>query len=236
MKRGAAPQKSRRMLRARVRALAWLFGSGLLLLALGPLYAFLALNYSGELALAQKVSAADVARGFDFGPVYMSEGVPGRYYLSAVLPEVDGDFWHTSFEVLDETRQPVYRQDELRIIGDFEFTPGESERHVKNFTLDKQSGYYFFRYTAVNGVYNANQTAVPVVEFAVRQNVITGPALWGPAAGAVLAGLILFALALALVRAINTQPRCLESPVQRSPESEVNHPFADRQWRRSRPR
>jgi len=233
MKRGATPQKSRRRLRARVRALVWLFGAGLILLVLGPLYAYLCYYYSGELTLAQKISSADVARGFDFGPVYMREGVPGRYYLSAVLPEVDGDYWQTSFEVLDETKMPVYRQDELHIIGDFEFEPGQQTSYVKNFTLDKESGYYYFRYTAVNGVYDANKTAGPVVEFAVRQGVITGPVFWAPAGAALLAGIILLILGFGLVKALNSAPRVEEAPMEQ-PELVEDHPLARRKWRQDR--
>ena len=233
MKRGAAPKKSRRRLRARVRALVWLFGAGLALLVMGPLYAFLSYYYSGELVLAQKISAADVVRGFDFGPVYMDEGSPGRYYLSAVLPEVDGEYWQTSFEVLDETRTPVYRQDELHIIGDFQFEPGQRQSYVKNFTLAKQSGYYYFRYTAVNGVYDTNKTAGPVVEFAVRQGVVAGAALWGPTGGAVGLGLLLVLLGVGLARALNAGPKVDDVPVV-PPEVIDEHPLARRKWRRDR--
>ncbi|GEM_PF-1433077 len=200
MKRGAAPPKERRAMRAHVRALIWLLSLGVLLCALGPLYGWLAINHSGALVLRQQISAADVARGFDFGPVYLEQGAAGRYFLSAVLPEVDGDWWHTTFEVLSDSREPVFHQDELRIIGDFDLEPGQRERHAKRFTLDKDSGYYYFRYRAVNGVYDANPDAPPVVEFAVRQRVIAGAALWVPVGASLALGLLLLWLAVSLMR------------------------------------
>jgi hypothetical protein len=198
MKRGATPPKERRALRARVRAVGWLLGLGLLFGILGPLYAYVMLNYSGRLVLTQKISAADVARGFNFGPVYLEQGITGRYYISAVLPEVDGHYWHTTFEVLNEQLQPVFKQDELHIIGDFDLESQRRERYAKRFTLDKETGYYYFRFQAVNGVYDANQQAPPVVEFAVRQHVATGAVLWAPAVGTLVLGLFLIWLGLAL--------------------------------------
>jgi len=208
MKRGATPPKERRVMRVRVRAIIWLLALGLLLCVIAPLYAYFALNYSGRLVLAQKVSAADVARGFDFGPVYLRQGETGRYYITAQLPEVDGNYWHTTFEVLNDRRQPVFKQDELHIIGDYDLEAQRPERIVKRFTLDKATGYYYFRYKAVNGVYDVNPTAGPVVEFAVRQGVITGAALWGPVAAVLVVGLLLIWLGAALIRHLNvTQAR-----------------------------
>jgi len=228
MKRGADPPKERRAMRAHVRALIWLLSLGVLLCALGPLYGWLAINYSGALVLRQQVSAADVARGFDFGPVYLEQDVPGRFFLSAVLPEVDGDWWHTTFEVLSEQREPVFRQDELRIIGDFDLEPGQRERHSKRFTLDKDSGYYYFRYRAVNGVYDANPAAPPVVEFAVRQRVIAGAALWVPLGVSLALGLLLLWLALALMRHLGRR-----QSRRRGPEWTVSGPSGGRSepWR-----
>lgn len=204
MKRGATPPKERRVLRARVRALAWLIGLGLLCCALGPLYAYVTLNYSGQLALAQQISAADCARGFNFGPVYLEEGVSGRYYISAVLPSVEGNYWHTTFEVLDDQLQPVFKQDELHIIGDYELAAQHRERYAKHFTLNKETGYYYFRFQALNGAYNANQQAPPVVEFAVRQHVAAGALLWAPAAGLLALGLLLIWLGIALAHHLGT--------------------------------
>jgi hypothetical protein len=191
-------------LRARVRAVSWLLGLGLLCCALGPLYAYVMLNFSGRLVLSQEISAADVARGFNFGPVYLEQGVTGRYYISAILPEVDGHYWHTTFEVLNEQLQPVFRQDELHIIGDYDLESRRRERYAKRFTLDKETGYYYFRLQALNGAYDVNQQAPPVVKFAVRQHVVTGAMLWAPAAGALVLGLLLIWLGLALARQLST--------------------------------
>jgi len=124
MKRGAAPRDKRRKSHARVRTFFRLMALGLFALGAGVLYVLYGVNYSGGLALAQQANAAEVARGVDFGPVYLEQGVPGRYFITATLPEVAGDYWHTEFEVLDERLTPVFAQDELRIIGSFDFVPG----------------------------------------------------------------------------------------------------------------
>jgi hypothetical protein len=180
MKRGTSPRE-RAKLRRRVRIGLWLLALGIVLAASGPAWAWWALNHSGRLALRQTINAHDVARGFEFGPVYLEEGVAGRYFLTATLPKVDGDYWHTSFEVLDDQHVPVYRQDELRIIGNHDFTTGERERYVKRFKLDKETGYYWFQFRSINGQYSADPAAAPVLEFSIRQHVITGALLWGPA-------------------------------------------------------
>lgn len=190
MKRGTSPRE-RAKLRRRVRAGLWLLALGIVLAASGPVWAWWALNHSGRLALRQTINAHDVARGFEFGPVYLEAGVPGRYFLTATLPKVDGDYWHTSFEVLDDQHVPVYRQDELRIIGNYDFTAGERERYAKRFTLDKETGYYWFQFRSVNGQYSADPAAAPVLEFSIRQHVVTGTMLWIPAGAASGLGLVL---------------------------------------------
>jgi hypothetical protein len=224
MKRGASPQTRRRVARARVRLIAWLLVLGLLALGLGPLYAYLVQNYSGQLVLAQRASAAEVARGVDFGPVYLEQGVPGRYFITARLPQIEGDFWHTAFEVLDEQRTPVFRQDELRIAGSFDFTPGKSERSAKRFVLDKETGYYFFRFSAVNGVYDANLSDPPVVQFAVRLGVIHGLGLWLPTLGLVGLGILLISLGCRMVKSLGASLRGSSShPGKRAPARLEGH-------------
>ena len=178
MKRGASPPKFRR---ARARSVLVQFVWALLLLGAAPAYLWLALNYSGELALAQKAPAAAALRGFDFGPVYLQQGVRQRYFISTTIPHDTGGAWQTRFEVLDSQRQPVFKQDELRFIGDYQFEPGQRTRMAKAFTLDAATGYYYFRFTALNGSYAANPQTPPVVEFAVRQRVADGYGLWLPA-------------------------------------------------------
>ncbi len=191
MKRGASPL-SRKALRARVRSIWWLLAGGALLALAGPLFAYCGLYYSGELVLAQKVPASEIVRGFDFGPVYLRSGVPGRYYLAARLPECPEGVWETSFEVLNAQRQPVYREDELRFIGDYQFRPVQLDHEVKGFTLDRETGYYYFRFTALNGSYPAAAGDPPVAQFAIRQRVLAGAWLWGTAAGLFCLGAVLF--------------------------------------------
>jgi hypothetical protein len=213
-----------------------LWGGALLLLA--PLYAWLGINYSGKLSLAQTASADQAVRGFDFGPVYMEQGATGRYYLSAVLPDVDSGIWQTSFEVLDNQLQPVFRQDELRFIGDFMFRPGMRDSFCKAFTLDRGTGYYYFRFRALNGVYNAQPGAPPVVEFAVRQHVLDGWTLWGPAGGLLAAGLLLLGTGTVLVRraSVEARQRAVERKAARQPQrDEDTSPLAERLRRRQIP-
>jgi hypothetical protein len=194
MKMTQASSKQRR--RALVRSITRLFIAGVICVALGPLYFWWCMNHSGELALKQTISAGEAARGFDFGPVYMRQGVSGRYFIEVDIPAGEEDYWLTSFEVLDSQLKPVYRQDEIRYIGEFPFATGGTDAYAKSFTPDRVSGYFYFRFTSDNGVYSAEQFNTPVVEFMVRQGVITGYALWLPAAGAPLLGLILLAIAV----------------------------------------
>jgi len=201
MNRGEAPLLRRR-LRTRARLALKLFLLSLLLVAAAPLYAYLATCYSGHLTLAQTASAADAVRGFDFGPVYLERGSPGRYFISAVLPQCNAGHWLTRFEVLNSQRQSVFREDEVRFIGDFQFRSGERDRYSRTFTLKKDTGYYYFRFTAVNGEYSADAAAPPVVGFAIRQGVISGLGLWLPVAGALFAALLCACLAIVLIRRI----------------------------------
>jgi hypothetical protein len=180
------------------RALTLLF-AGLLLVGAAAAYAWLAINYSGKLVLAQEIPAAEAARGFNFGPVYLQQGEVGRYRISAVMPQTEEEYWYTTFEVLNDQQGVVYQQDELRFIGDYQFTPGERDTYAKAFTMDKASGYYYFRFSAVNGTYDANPDDEPVVSFYVRQRVIHGLGLWLPVAGALLMGFLLVAWAIRLV-------------------------------------
>lgn len=209
VKRGLVPRQYRAA-RARARGIMWLLALGLLLALAGPGWGYLAYTYSGKLVLAQQIPADLVARGFDFGPVYLERGSAGRYFLSALLPETESGTWHTTFEVLDEQKTPVFRQEELRFIGDFQFEPGQRDAFAKAFLLDRDTGYYYFRFTAVNGVYDTNPAAPPVVEFAVRQGVIQGSLLWLPVIGLIILGLLFIARAVVLINRLGAQP--LESP------------------------
>jgi len=168
-------------------------------LALAPAWAYFGVFASGRLALAQQAPASEVLRGFDFGPVWLEQGQVGRYFITATLPQSDTASWHTSFEVLNASRQPVFRQDEVRFIGDYMFHAGQRDASHHQFTLQKGTGYYYFRFTAHNGVYKAPPGSAPVVQFAIRQRVLYGWGLWGPAAGLVLLGLLLVARAVILI-------------------------------------
>src|SRR5262249_11176595 len=115
--------------------------------------------------------------------------------------------WQTTFEVLDAQKQPVFHQDEIRFIGDYLFHAGERDRYQKTFTLDRATGYYYFRFSAANGVYHTSSGDPPVVEFAVRQGVFDGWARRGPAGGLLLVGALVLGLGVAAVRRIGEAGR-----------------------------
>jgi hypothetical protein len=177
---------------------------GVLALLLAPAYAWYGVFCSGRLALAQQAPASEIMRGFDFGPVWLEEGEVGRYFITAVLPQADTPTWHTSFEVLDSNKQPVFHEDEIRFIGDYQFRSGQADHSHHQFTLQKGTGYYYFRFHAHNGIYSAGPDSAPVVQFAIRQRVLAGVGLWGPVAGLVAIGLGLVIQALVLISRMGT--------------------------------
>lgn len=196
------------------RAISLLFSFGFIICLLAMGFAWYGQNYSGKLVLAQTIPAVEASRGFDFGPVYLTQGTTSRYFLSALIPPAKQDYWLTSFEVLDERLQPVYRQDEVRFIGDHQFTPGEYDRYSKTFKPDKATGYFYFRFTAQNGAYNENQLGEPVVEFSVRSGVLAGSALWGPVAGLFSVGLLLTCLGVGYITKLGKLGQVAEAGVQ----------------------
>lgn len=197
---------ARRRLRGMAKRALTLLSIGILLVLGAVAYAWLAVNYSGRLTLAQEIPASQAARGFNFGPVYLKQGEVGRYRISALMPQTEQDYWQTTFEVLNDQQQVVYSQDELRFIGDYQFKPGERDTYSKAFAMDKASGYYYFRFAAVNGTYDANPDDVPVVSFSVRQRVIHGLGLWLPVAGALLLGILLAVIAVRMIMRLGSAP------------------------------
>jgi hypothetical protein len=187
----------------------------LLLLAAG--YIAYGLLLSGRLALSQPAPSTDLPRGVDFGPVWMVAGQPTRYFISALVPETEGGPWYTRFEVLDAQKRPVLRQDELRFIGDYQFQPGQRERHSGVFTLNAETGYYYFRFQAKNGEYPVAPGGPPAVEFSLRQGVLSGWLLWGPGIGAALLSVILLWVAGIQVGRLGRQQPEGAEPVELPP-------------------
>ncbi|MCB1219098.1 MAG: hypothetical protein H7A35_06370 [Planctomycetales bacterium] len=194
-KRGghAAGARGRHTVLRRLSGLAW---TGLVLVLLALAWQWWAFNLSGRLSLSQQISADEFQRGFSFGPVYIQEGVVGRYYISATLPDTPEGMWISRFEVRDASGLPVFGQDEVRLYGEHSFRPGMQDRIRKQFSLDRETGYYYFHFKSENGVFNANQSAPPVVEFNVRQGVVHGMALWLPFGCLLLLGLVLSGVSL----------------------------------------
>lgn len=178
------------------RRLSGLLLCGLLLMGLGLLWQWWAINYSGKLSLAQQISADVFQRGFSFGPVYIEQGRTGRYFMTATLPETTEGIWLSRFEVQDSSGLPVFGQDEVRLYGEHSFHPGMRDRVSKQFSLDSETGYYYFHFKSENGMFGANQMDPPVVEFSVRQGVIAGLALWLPFGGLLALGLLLVSISL----------------------------------------
>jgi len=182
-----------------------MLGIGVLLLLAGPAYAWLGIKLSGNLALKQTAPATEILRGFDFGPVYLRQGESCRYFISATVPAAQAAPWQTSFEVLDNNRRPVFREDQIGYIGPYQFNPGRTDRVNKVFAASQASGYYYFRFSSKSAAYSANQSAVPVVEFSVRQGVLSGWPLWGPAGGLFLLGVLLIGWSLALINSLGRE-------------------------------
>jgi hypothetical protein len=224
LRRGAGPGRRRR---AQARTALRLILFGVLLLLLAPAFAYYGIMLSGRLALTQQAPAGDVLRGFDFGPVYLEKDEPGRYYIAATLPDEQAGVGQTRFEVLDAQKRPVFRQDEIRIIGDYHFAPGERESYRGFFRLSEGTGYYYFRFKAESGVYDPQASAPPVVSFAVRQGVLAGWSVWGPVAALVALGLALigcgFRSAAAVALVDTHEPRHAEPLVEE--EGEAHEPL-----------
>ena len=194
-KRGGpvAGERGRLTVLRRLRGLAY---AGLLLVLLAFAWQWWAFNLSGRLSLSQQISADEFQRGFSFGPVYIEEAVVGRYFVNATLPDTAEGMWISRFEVRDASGLPVFGQDEVRLYGEHSFRPGMRDSIRKQFSLDRETGYYYFHFKSENGVFTANLNAPPVVEFTVRQGVVHGLVLWLPFGCLLALGLTLLGVSL----------------------------------------
>ncbi|MEZ5337067.1 MAG: hypothetical protein R3F46_02280 [bacterium] len=188
----AALRGRHRILR-RLSGMAWL---GLALILAAGAWQWWAFNWSGRLSLSQQISADEFQKGFSFGPVYIEEGLTGRYSVRATLPETPDGVWISRFEVRDASNLPVFGQDEVRLYGEHSFRPGMQDRILRQFSLGRETGYYYFHFKSENGVFSANQSAPPVVEFSVRQGVVHGLGLWLPFGCLLGLGLILASVSI----------------------------------------
>lgn len=169
---------------------------GLFLILLAFSWQWWAFNLSGRLSLSQQISAEEFQRGFSFGPVYIEEGSTGRYFVRATLPDTADGMWISRFEVRDSSGLPVFGQDEVRLYGEHRFRPGERDYIRKQFSLDRETGYYYFHFKSENGIFSENHNAPPVVEFTVRQGVVHGMLLWLPFGCLLGLGLLLTLISL----------------------------------------
>jgi hypothetical protein len=194
----------------------------LLLLAAASYYVYGA-RWSGRLALSQPAASTELPRGVDFGPVWLEQGKPVRFFISALVPETEAAPWHSRFEILDEQKRPVLRQDELRFIGAYQFQPGEQAVYSGTFALSRETGYYYFRFQARNGEYPIDLQGPPAVEFALRQGVLAGYYLWVPPAALALLSVILLWIAGIQVSRLGRQ----------LPEGAELIPLPPGQWQRA---
>jgi hypothetical protein len=163
--------------------------SMLLILAGLVFYAY-AIHYSGRLVLLQQASAADLTRGFIFGPFYLPTGASGVYGYSVQVPAA-GSLWQTRIELLDAHGLTIHPQTDYILAGESAFGPSDSFSRASHFRL-RDSGYYFLRFTQMDGTYaEAGAATPPVITLWVRAGAIRGWALWLP--------LALMGLALVLV-------------------------------------
>ena len=161
----------------------------LLILAGLAFYAY-AIHYSGRLVLLQQAGAEDLTRGCTFGPFYLEAGASGVYGYTVKVPAA-GTLWQTRIELQDAHGITIHPQTDFIVTGASAFGPTESFSRASHFRL-RDSGYYFLRFTQVDGTYaDAGAAVPPVITLWVRAGAIRGWALWLP--------LALMGLALVLV-------------------------------------
>lgn len=162
----------------------------LLLILAGLVFYAYAVHYSGRLVLLQQASAADITRGFAFGPFYLPAGAACVYGYRVKVPAA-GSLWQTRIELLDAHGLTIHPQTDYILAGETAFGPTESFSRASRFRL-RDAGYYFLRFTQVDGTYaEAGLASPPVITLWVRAGVTDGWALWLP--------LALMGLALVLV-------------------------------------
>jgi len=153
----------------------------LLVILAGFLYYGYCMHYSGRLVLLQQASAADITRGFTFGPFYAPARSSCAYGYRVQLP-ASGPLWETRLEILDEHGLTIHPQTDFILAGAHSFGDSSSFARCSHFKL-RDAGYYFLRFTQLDGTYSATLAASgspPVMQLWVRTGVIRGWLLWLP--------------------------------------------------------
>jgi len=148
--------------------------------------------WGGRTIFLQQVSAEDVTRGFDFGPIYMVSGLNYLARLELVIPE-SGEFWETTLAVLDSNKAVVGKESVFLAVTQKEFAPGERTVLPNHFRLMGDSGWYYFRFQQVAGSYPAlGAMGPPAAKLELREGLMNATAAWAALALGWIAGIALF--------------------------------------------
>ncbi len=151
------------------------------------------LFFSGKVIFLHSVSAEDVTRGFDYGPIWIEEGPKYRARLGMVIPQ-SGKFWETSFSVLDLNKAEVGKETLFLATTQPEFAPGKRTIKDNYFTLSGDSGWHFFRFQQIAGAYPApGAMGAPVASLEIRAGVLEPKLCYAVLIlGFIIGGIILF--------------------------------------------
>lgn len=148
---------------------------------------------SGRVVFLHSVSAEDVTRGFDFGPVWIEDNSDYRARLSMVIPQ-SGKFWETSFTVLDLNKAEVGGESLFLATTQPEFAPGKRTVRDNFFNLSGESGWHYFRFKQIAGAYPPpGAMGAPVASLEIKSGVVEPKLCYGVLIlGLVIGGIILF--------------------------------------------
>lgn len=163
------------------------FALCLLLIVIAGLYYLWALHFSGRMVLFREAGAEEVTRGALFGPFYLPGGATNLYAYRTLVP-VSSSPWETKVELLDSNMLVIHPQTDFILTGAAGFHPQATYARTSTFRL-RTGGYYFLRFTQVNGTYagstaslEGGASAPPVMSFLVKADVVRGWQLWVPLA------------------------------------------------------
>jgi len=161
------------------------FAVCLLIVILGAAFYLWAMHFSGRLVLLREASAEDITRGALFGPFYIRGGAASLYSCQVLVPATQGS-WETKVELLDSNMLVIHPQTDFIVAGSASFGSRTNYARTSTFKL-RDDGYYFLRFTQVNGTYPESMTAAeagvsapPVMRFFVKTGVVRGWELWLP--------------------------------------------------------
>lgn len=152
--------------------------TGVLLIALSALTVWLAPHLIGRVVFAQEVSADEISRGFDFGPIYFASG---RHYVFTIFAKIPKSerFWETSTEVLDSNKRRVTGQDEFVLNATQTFRPGGKAEWTYSFQPSESSGYFYVRFEQRNGNYrDVDPAGLPVARLSVAEDPPSPVIIW----------------------------------------------------------